>query len=322
VCSVLQWTVLGRTSNISQPTIIAFSSVSDFQVRLPASDSNTSLLQLSVIIRDDLDCIAEANISSVSVLSDVTGITAMINTLQTSVDGLTSDPLVQLLSSGSQNVISQVLTSIAQELNLINNENMDTAVSSTFLAHPSHHILSCVCLDGIPAAAISVSSLGSDATQSVSLASSSSNTSAMEKYKQQINSYANARDYLMRFADSLLITTSNSIKLQAASLAQLTQSINQLTRTSAVITRFFSLPLTLTCLFGLHLQMIASQRCYQLARSLHSMATRIAYEDVLTASEQIYRCTANALDVSELPQNYSSIFSFSCRRSTDHCRAV
>ena len=58
----------------------------------------------------------------------------------------------------------------------------------------------------------------------------------MEEYKQQINSYANARDYLMRFTDSLLITTSYSIKLQAASLAQLTQSINQLTRTSAVIT--------------------------------------------------------------------------------------
>ena len=31
------------------------------------------------------------------------------------------------------------------------------------------------------------------------------------------------------------------------------------------------------------------------------MATRVAYEDVLTASEQIYQCTANALDVSEPP---------------------
>ena len=35
------------------------------------------------------------------------------------------------------------------------------------------------------------------------------------------------------------------------------------------------------------------------------MANRIAYEDVLTASEQIYRCTANALDVSEPPQTPS-----------------
>ena len=135
--------VLGPTS------IIAFSSVSDFQVRLPASDSNTSLLQLSVIIRDDLDCITEANISSVSVLTDVTGITAMINTLQTSVDSLTSDPLVQLLSSGSQNTVSQILTSIATELNLISRQDVDTAVSSTVLAHPSPHsphILSRVCL--------------------------------------------------------------------------------------------------------------------------------------------------------------------------------
>ena len=138
--------VLGRTSNITQLTIIAFSSVSDFQVRLPAGDSNTSLLQLSVIIRDDLDCIAEANITSVSVLTDVTSITAMINTLQTSVDGLTSDPLVQLLSSGNQNAVSQIITSIAQELNRINNQNVDTAVSREFLSLSGVLLLITSCL--------------------------------------------------------------------------------------------------------------------------------------------------------------------------------
>ena len=111
-------------------------------------------------------------------------------------------------------------------------------VHSSLIPHPPS-ILSCVCLDGIPAATISVSSLGSDTPQPVSSATSS-NESAIAAYKQQINSYANARDYLMRFTDSLLITTSYSIKLQSASLAQLTQSINQLTRTSAVIMRFFS----------------------------------------------------------------------------------
>ena len=126
-----------RTSNISSQSLIAFSSVSDFQARLPTGDSNTSLLQLSLIIRDDLDCIAETNISSVSVRTDVTSITAMINTLHTSVDGLTSDPLVQLLSSGNQNAVSQILTSVAQELNSINTQNVNTAVSSTVLAHPS-----------------------------------------------------------------------------------------------------------------------------------------------------------------------------------------
>ena len=113
-------------------------------------------------------------------------------------------------------------------------------VHSSLIRHPPS-ILSCVCLDGIPAATISVSSLGSDTPQPVSSATSS-NESAIAAYKQQINSYANARDYLMRFTDSLLITTSNSIKLQSASLAQLTQSINQLTRSSAVTMRFSFIP--------------------------------------------------------------------------------
>jgi hypothetical protein len=56
----------------------------------------------------------------------------------------------------------------------------------------------------------------------------------MTEYNKQLNIYANVRDYLMQFTTNLAITTSNSIKLQASSLAQLTQSTNQLTRTTAV----------------------------------------------------------------------------------------
>jgi hypothetical protein len=50
----------------------------------------------------------------------------------------------------------------------------------------------------------------------------------------QLNTQANVRDYLMSFTTNLLITTSNSIKLQASSLAQLTQATNQLTRATSV----------------------------------------------------------------------------------------
>jgi hypothetical protein len=56
----------------------------------------------------------------------------------------------------------------------------------------------------------------------------------MTEYNKQLNIYANVRDYLMQFTTNLAITTSNSIKLQASSLSQLTQSTNQLTRTTAV----------------------------------------------------------------------------------------
>jgi hypothetical protein len=58
--------------------------------------------------------------------------------------------------------------------------------------------------------------------------------SALIEFNAQLNSYANIRDYLMQFTTNLAIMTSDSIKLQASTLAQLTQSTNQLTRSSVV----------------------------------------------------------------------------------------
>ncbi len=43
--------------------------------------------------------------------------------------------------------------------------------------------------------------------------------------------------------------------------------------------------------------MIASNKCYQLAVALYSMALRISYEDVQTASTQITQCTNNVMTV-------------------------
>jgi hypothetical protein len=60
------------------------------------------------------------------------------------------------------------------------------------------------------------------------------NASALAEYNQQLNSYANVLDYLMTYIPNLAITTSDSIKLQASTLAQLTQMTNQLTRAAAV----------------------------------------------------------------------------------------
>ena len=60
------------------------------------------------------------------------------------------------------------------------------------------------------------------------------NTSALIEYNKQLNIQANVHDYLMTFTTNLAITTVNSIKLQASTLAQLTQATNQLTRTTLV----------------------------------------------------------------------------------------
>ncbi len=60
------------------------------------------------------------------------------------------------------------------------------------------------------------------------------NKSALDEYNQNLNTYANAREYLITFTTNLSITTVNSIQLQASSLAQMTQTTNQLTRNTLV----------------------------------------------------------------------------------------
>jgi hypothetical protein len=104
-------------------------------------------------------------------------------------------------------------------------------------------------VDGVPAASISISSLGSSNSQGViylkkklfiekqiffKQTTGPLNTSALTEFNQELNSNANVREYLMTFTQNLPITTSNSIKLQSSSLAQLTQATNQLTRTTLV----------------------------------------------------------------------------------------
>jgi len=96
--------------------MIAFSPISDFEVRLPAGE-----LQLIIQIRDTLDCITEVNLT-VNVLSDSID---LINNLQNPKD----NSIFRLLISGNQNTVGQIITPISQQLNKINNENIDKALS-------------------------------------------------------------------------------------------------------------------------------------------------------------------------------------------------
>jgi len=110
--------------------IIAFSPVPTFQVRLPAGDNQTSLLNLIINIQDTLACITVYNISSVSVTPDTVGIANLINDIQGPSGGVTTNPIVQLLASGNQNIVGQVIASLSQQFNQMNSENLNTAVSS------------------------------------------------------------------------------------------------------------------------------------------------------------------------------------------------
>jgi hypothetical protein len=120
-------------------TMIAFSFMSNFQVRLPAGDNQNLIIH----IRDTLDCITEVNLNSTYIVSDNVD---LIKSLQSS----TNNPIAQLLISGNQNTVGQIITSISQEFNKMNNEMIDKATSR-----------------GIPLASFSVSPLGSKTLQKV-----------------------------------------------------------------------------------------------------------------------------------------------------------
>ena len=123
------------------------------------------------------------------------------------------------------------------------------------------------------------------------------NDSALTALIRQTNTYAAVRDYLVSFTSDLAVTTANSVKMQASSLSQLTQATNQLTRSTSV-----------NLLDLLHsisrippIQMIASNKCNQLASALVSMTTAVPYEDVQSAATHIAQCAMNALTVSVMP---------------------
>jgi len=219
----------------SSKIMIAFSSLSIIEILLPSGNDQ----RLTIQIRDQLNCLTEYNLSSlVSVRSDFESI---------------NNQIINLLWSGNQNIIGQVLTSLSQELNKMNIENVDKAVSS-----------------GIPAANISISSLTSQRLSS----NGELNQSALIEFIKQLNSQANIREYLISFTQNLLITTSNSIKLQSSSLAQLTKATNQLSRATLSI---------------------AAERCSKLSLALDSMSTKVSHEDAEIISTQLFQCASNIL---------------------------
>ncbi len=124
--------ILAWTTDISQKVMVAFSSVSSFQVRLPAGDNQTSLLNIVIYVRDILDCITEVNMSSIIVEVNSNDINNLINVLQSSSSSnqINNNQFIQLLSSGNQNLVGQVITSLSQQFNQMSSQNIDNAVSS------------------------------------------------------------------------------------------------------------------------------------------------------------------------------------------------
>ena len=122
--------LIGYDDDYSLRKIIGFSFISQFDVRLSVENENISKINLIVEIRDRFDCITETNISSVTIQTDSSSLSQLINTFEDSSALLSDNSLVQLLSSGNQNTVGQILTSVSQQLNQINNKALEKAISS------------------------------------------------------------------------------------------------------------------------------------------------------------------------------------------------
>ena len=105
---VKDYALTSHTTDADEPLTIAFSSVSDFTIRLPSPDTNQTQLNLLVTIRDTLDCVISVNLSVVNVTVDVSSINQLVDQLSSPTSLSSTSPLVQLLSSGNQNTVAQL----------------------------------------------------------------------------------------------------------------------------------------------------------------------------------------------------------------------
>ena len=124
--------LLAWANDLSTRISIAYSSISTFNVLLPAGDNQTSTLVVIIHVRDQLNCIAEFNISSVTVAPDLVAINNLIVDIQNSSKTILTNPIIQLLASENQNFVGQLLTSVSKQFNQINSENLDQAIASTY----------------------------------------------------------------------------------------------------------------------------------------------------------------------------------------------
>lgn len=106
--------------------------MASLRLQLPAGDANTFILTIVARVRDTLDGVTEFAIPSVIVVPDAGAIANFVNDVQQSSIATVSNPIVQLLSSGNQNIIAQVITSLSQVFNKMSGEITNLAVASKY----------------------------------------------------------------------------------------------------------------------------------------------------------------------------------------------
>ena len=73
--------ILGWAVNSSEQMMLAFTIQSSLKIRLPAGHDNTSVLKLTIQIRDVLNCVTEFIMKSIVVTSDQIAINTLIDVI-------------------------------------------------------------------------------------------------------------------------------------------------------------------------------------------------------------------------------------------------
>ncbi|CAF1262786.1 unnamed protein product, partial [Adineta ricciae] len=244
---------LAYTTDSTKQIMLGFTNTPSFQVRLPSSITNTSIVNIIVSIKDGLNAITQVQLQPVIVYLDWTEINTFIDIVEHSNSKSTNRNLIaQLLANGDANSLTQIVTLISEFLNEMSEQQTENAVKN-----------------GVPFTSISVS-FSNIIDQFLS--STTLNVSTFKIFTDYLNQHAVVRDYLITNITNLSITTWNSIALQSSALSQLTNAPNELTRTTSIL---------------------ASTKCYQLSIALQSMADQISYEELQKAAQSIVQCAAN-----------------------------
>ena len=121
--------------------LISYSPSSSMIARLPLLDNHRSTIHLVVLICDKLGSAAEVMLPSVPIERDMSPVNSLIQELidESSTD-LNRNPVIQALSSGNQNSVSQLLASISGAMNGMNDENIQQAIESNFVLFFSLHV--------------------------------------------------------------------------------------------------------------------------------------------------------------------------------------
>lgn len=108
----------GWTKDPSKQLMLGFTTKSIYQLRLPASITETSF-DVIVHIRDTLDSVTEFNLSSVIVFTNISTFLAFINNLPD-----------QALNDENQMIAEQMISSISNVLNELHDQHLTTLVDS------------------------------------------------------------------------------------------------------------------------------------------------------------------------------------------------